>query len=55
MGNFSNYTRIKVYNSSGYYIKTIQKNTEIEALQPGIYLLEYIKEGSKIKTLKLVK
>ena len=51
----NNYTRIKVYNSSGYYIKTIQKNTEIEALQPGIYLLEYIKEGSKIKTLKLVK
>lgn len=51
----NDFTVIKIYNSSGFYIKTIKKETEIENLPSGMYILKYFKGHSKVKTSKLLK
>ncbi len=49
------FTLIRVYNSSGYYVKTIKEDAEIEELSSGMYILEYFQGNSKVKTSKLLK
>ena len=49
------FTEIRVYNSMGYYVKTITKYSETKALQSGMYILEYFNGRSKIKTSKLLR
>ena len=51
----NDYSEIKVYKSSGLLIKTIKDTTETGSLQSGIYILEYFKGCSKVKTTKLIK
>lgn len=51
----NDFSEIKVYNQSGYYVKTIKEDYEIGTLQSGIYLLEYFQGSSKVKTSKLLK
>ncbi len=49
------FTRIRVYKSNGCYVKTIKEDAEIYELPSGMYILEYFRGNSKIKTSKLLK
>lgn len=51
----NDFTGIRVYNSSGYYVKTIKEDTEMDELPSGMYILEYFQGSSKVKTSKLLR
>lgn len=50
-----NITSIKVYNSNGFYLKTIKDIKETISMSSGIYILNFYNGDTLVKSSKLLK
>lgn len=53
--NKDEFSKIRIYSTNGNYIKTISQLGETKSLPTGIYILEYYKGDTIVRTSKLIK
>ena len=53
--NKDEFSKIRIYSTNGNYIKTISQLGETKSLPSGIYILEYYKGDTIVRTSKLIK